>query len=205
METMLREDPVPGPLSRAVKAGLLALYRRHGWRAHSAEPLPRKCVLIASPHTSNWDFPYFLGLTQDLGIDAHFMAKTSLFRWPMGGFMREMGGVEVDRSRGGNYVQAMIDTFARTDDLVLAIAPEGTRGRAPAWRTGFYRIAAGAGVPIVPGYMDYARLRGGTGPALVPTGDYAADMAVLARFYAGIMGKHPERMSPIVASTNAAD
>ncbi|MFM6853153.1 MAG: lysophospholipid acyltransferase family protein [Sphingopyxis sp.] len=192
MADVVANRPV-GLVSRGVLAAMLALYRRHGWRAEGAVPTPRKFVLIAAPHTSNWDFVYYLGLTQELGLNTSFMAKKSLFRWPMGGFMRAMGGVEVDRSGGHNYVQAMVDEFARRDEFVLTIAPEGTRGSVRQWRTGFYHIAQQAGVPIVIGMMDYARKVGGLGPAIVPTGDYAADMAPIEAYYKSVTPKHPAK------------
>ena len=184
-----------GIFARIVYAVLIGLYRRHGWTAVGPVPQARRFVLIAAPHTSNWDFPYFLGLLDDLGLDAHFMAKTSLFRWPFGNFMRQVGGVPVDRSAASEMVEQMVAEFARRDAFVLTVAPEGTRGSVKAWRTGFYRIAHAAGVPIVCGFMDYANNRGGIGPVIVPTGDYKADMAPAFAFYAGITGKHPERMS----------
>ena len=118
-----------GLLSRLVKAALLALYTRGGWRAVGIVPEPRKFVLIAAPHTSNWDFLYFLGLTQDLSIDAHFMGKTSLFRWPMRRFMLEMGGIPVDRSARHNMVEAMVREFETRDEFMLTIAPEGSRSK----------------------------------------------------------------------------
>jgi 1-acyl-sn-glycerol-3-phosphate acyltransferase len=184
-----------GIASRIVHRILIALYRRHGWTAVGTVPEPRRFVLIAAPHTSNWDFPYVLGLFDDLGVEAHFMAKKSLFRWPFTRFMREVGGVPVDRAAAGDMVTQMVAEFAARDEFVLTIAPEGTRGSVSAWRTGFYRIAHGAGVPIVCGFMDYARNTGGLGPVIIPTGDYEADMAPAFAFYRGITGKHPERMS----------
>jgi 1-acyl-sn-glycerol-3-phosphate acyltransferase len=153
-------------------------------------PEPQRFVLIAVPHTSNWDFPNFLGVTQTLGIRTHFMAKASLFRWPLGGFMRQMGGVRLDRAAAKDTVAQMIDEFARRDEFVLTIAPEGTRGAVTKWRTGFYQIALGAGVPIVCGFMDYATRRSGLGPVIVPTGDYEADMAPAFAFYRGMVGRN---------------
>ena len=206
--TEQRVDKPAGLPSRLMKAGLLALYHRHGWRAEGVPPEPRRCIIIAAPHTSNWDFLYYLGLTQDLGINAHFMAKKELFRWPMGGFLREMGGIEVDRQKGGNYVQAMIDEFARRDEFMLTIAPEGTRGSVRHWRTGFYHIAMGAGVPLVCGLMDYRRKVGGLGPAIMPTGDYAADMRQIEAYYHQTTPKYPHKaMQGIVGSgeTTGAD
>lgn len=188
---MSLEERKPSLLSRVFRRALVGVYRRQGWQAHGVVPEPRKFVLIAAPHTSNWDFVYFLGLTDELGIKPHFMAKTSLFRWPFTNFMRDMGGVEVDRSSSKNYVQQMIDEFHRRKEFMLTIAPEGTRGTVKAWKTGFYHIAMGAGVPLVVGMMDYGTKTGGLGPAIWPTGDYKADMGKLAEIYASVTPKHP--------------
>jgi 1-acyl-sn-glycerol-3-phosphate acyltransferase len=190
---MALETRQPSLISRGVQALLLWFYRRMGWTAHGAPPESRRCVIIAAPHTSNWDFIYYIGLTQSVGIQPYFMAKTSLFRWPIRNFMLDMGGVPVDRKKGGNYVQAMIDEFANRDEFMLTIAPEGTRGSVREWKTGFYHIALGAGVPMVVGMMDYGKKAGGLGPAIWPTGDYEADMAKVAAVYAGVTPKHPDR------------
>jgi 1-acyl-sn-glycerol-3-phosphate acyltransferase len=181
----------PSLLARLVKHGLMALYHRHGWRAEGVVPEPRRFVIIAAPHTSNWDFPYFLGLTQDLGVKAHFIGKASLFRWPLGAFMRAMGGIAVDRSSSHNMVQQMVAEFARRDAFMLTIAPEGTRGHSAKWKTGFYQIALAAKVPMVVGMMDYGRRVGGLGPAIMPTGDYAADMAKVWDVYKDCTPKNP--------------
>lgn len=197
---MSLEERKPSLLSRMFRRALVGIYKRHGWRAHGAVPEPRKFVLIAAPHTSNWDFVYFLGLTDDLGIKPHFMAKTSLFRWPFTNFMLDMGGVPVDRSSNKNYVQQMIDEFNRRKEFMLTIAPEGTRGSVKAWKTGFYHIAMGAGVPLVMGMMDYASRSGGLGPAIWPTGDYVADMKKIAEIYATVTPKHPAKgMTDVIA------
>ena len=196
-------DRPPRLISRAARAALVSFYRRKGWRAESEGPIPKRCIIIAAPHTSNWDFLYFVGLTHDLGFQAHFMGKQELFRWPMANFMRENGGIPVDRSKAGNYVQAMIDQFARRDEFRLTIAPEGTRGAVRRWRTGFYHIAMGAGVPLVCGLMDYARKVGGLGPAMMPTGNYAADMAKVEAYYRSVTPKHPKQMMEnIVAASD---
>jgi 1-acyl-sn-glycerol-3-phosphate acyltransferase len=121
------------------------------------------------------------------------MAKASLFRWPLGRFMRQVGGVRLDRANARDTVQQMIDEFAKRDDFVLTIAPEGTRGAVTKWRTGFYQIALGAGVPIVCGFLDYSTRTAGLGPMIIPTGDYEADMAPVFAFYRDIKGKHPDR------------
>jgi 1-acyl-sn-glycerol-3-phosphate acyltransferase len=190
MEVRTRQ---PSLVSRLLRRLLVGIYRRHGWRAFGEVPSPRKFVLIAAPHTSNWDFIYFIGLTQELGITPHFMAKKSLFRWPFTNFMLDMGGVSVDRGSAQNYVQQMIDEFGKRDEFMLTIAPEGTRGSVRAWKTGFYHIAVGAKVPLVIGMMDYSTKTGGLGPAIWPTGDYAADMAKVAEYYTKVTPKHPAK------------
>ena len=183
----------PSLMSRLFRRLLVAIYHRHGWIATGTVPTPRKFVLIAAPHTSNWDFLYFVGLTEDLGIRPHFMGKSSLFRWPWRNFMLDMGGLPVDRSGSKNYVQQMIDEFGRRDEFMLTIAPEGTRGNVRSWKTGFYHIAMGAKVPIVIGMMDYPSKIGGLGAEIWPTGDYEADMKEVAKWYAQVTPKHPEK------------
>jgi len=121
------------------------------------------------------------------------MAKSSLFRWPFTNFMLDMGGVPVDRSSNKNYVQQMIDEFGRRKEFMLTIAPEGTRGNVKAWKTGFYHIAMGAGVPLVVGMMDYQSKSGGLGPEIWPTGDYKADMKKVAEIYSTVVPKYPAK------------
>ncbi|NYF31020.1 1-acyl-sn-glycerol-3-phosphate acyltransferase [Sphingopyxis sp. JAI108] len=190
--TMFDDEP-PGPVARAVRRLLLLLYRMRGWKAEGAVPEPRRFVLIAAPHTSNWDFVNFLGLAADLGIRPHFMGKLSLFRWPIGGFMKQMGGIPVDRRGGTNVVQQMAGEFARRAEFILTVAPEGTRGKTKKWRTGFYQIALAAKVPLVVGVMDYGKKSGGLGPLIWPTGDFRADMLKVLETYKNCIPKFPER------------
>lgn len=186
-------DEPPGPVARFVRRLLLAMYRLRGWKAVGVVPEPRRFILIAAPHTSNWDFVNFLGLTADLKIRPHFMAKLSLFRWPLGRFIRQMGGVAVDRRGGGNVVQQMADEFARRAEFMLTVAPEGTRGKTQKWRTGFYQIAMAAKVPMVVGMMDYGTKTGGLGPLIWPSGDFRADMLKVLEVYRTCIPKIPER------------
>lgn len=189
-------------LSALMEWMLVKFFRLNGWKAIAERPIPKKAVIIAAPHTSNWDFVYYIGLTRELGIETSFMAKRQLFRWPLGNFMRQMGGVEVNREAGGNYVQSMIDEFNRRDEFLLTIAPEGTRKSVGQWKTGFYHIALGAKVPLIIGMMDYAKKTGGLGVAFMPTGDYAADMARVEEFYRSTTPKHPDKaMKSIVAAS----
>jgi 1-acyl-sn-glycerol-3-phosphate acyltransferase len=180
--------------TRAVRGALLWLYRRQRWTVTTEAPIPARCVMIGVPHTSNWDFLVFLGATHALGIRPAFMGKHSLFNWPMGGFMREMGGVAVDRSSSRNYVEQMAEAFASREEMQLVVAPEGTRKGATKWKTGFYHIACAAGVPIVPAWLNYQTRQVGMGKPLFPSGNFAQDMEHFARFYAvNGLGKHPEK------------
>ena len=189
-------------LSRLLEWLIVRFYHAMGWRSVAIDSIPKKAVIIAAPHTSNWDFIYYIGLTRDLGIETSFMAKRQLFRWPLGNFMRAMGGVEVNREKGGNYVQAMIDEFARRDQLLLTIAPEGTRKSVGQWKTGFYHIAVGAKVPLIVGMMDYAKKTGGLALAFMPTGDYAADMARVEEFYRSTTPRHPDKAMKSILSAS---
>ncbi|CAN5156493.1 lysophospholipid acyltransferase family protein [soil metagenome] len=189
--------PKIGWLARAVNWTLVAFFKQQGWTIEGAAPRPRKFVIIGAPHTSNWDFVYFLGASDALDLKLSFIGKDSLFRWPFGGMMRDLGGIPIDRSKSSDLVQAMITEFATRDEFMLTIAPEGTRGKARQWRTGFYHIALGAGVPIVCGLMDYRRKVVGLGQAIMPTGDYDADMVELAKLYNACTPKHPDRATKL--------
>jgi len=184
--------------SRLTHALILALYRWKGWRLEGETQVPPRCVIVGAPHTSNWDFIFFVGAAHRLGITPGFMGKHSLFRWPLARFMRDMGGVPVNRGRRGDYVEQMVRAFAQRDRLALVIAPEGTRGGTQGWRSGFYHIAHGAGVPIVPAWVCHTTRRGGVGPAIVPSGDYAADLQRIADFYRSVLPDHP-RVAMITA------
>lgn len=182
----------PTLLSHLVRAFVLWLYRRWHFTLEGGPPVSPRCVILGAPHTTNWDFIFFLGTTHAFGIAPGFMGKKSLFRWPLRRFMFDMGGVPVDRSKRGNYVAELKAEFARRDELRLVIAPEGTRSPVKRWRSGFYHIALAADVPIVCGWVDYERRRGGMSPEIHPTGDFAADLKRIAEFYRSVMPDHPK-------------
>lgn len=193
------DEREPTLLSRLFKRIIVWIYRKHGWSAIGEVPKDRRFVLVAAPHTSNWDFLYFIGLCNELGIQPHFMAKKSLFRWPWKNFLLDMGGVPVDRSAKKDYVAQMVDIFAKRSEFMLTIAPEGTRSNVKQWKTGFYHIAKAAKVPIVVGMMDYGRKTGGLLESFEVSGDYEADMAILEKHYKSVTPKHPEKaMTSIV-------
>lgn len=168
-----------------------------GWDVEGEPPLNvRKAVLIAAPHTTNWDLPHMLAAAFLFRIRLSWMGKNSLFKPPFGLFMRWLGGVAVDRSAPKGQVQAVADLFSANERLILAVPPSGTRKRVEFWKSGFYWIAHTAQVPIVCAYLDYGRKRAGLGLTFVPSGDPAADMDRIREFYKDIRGKFPEAESP---------
>lgn len=162
-----------------------------GWQAQADYPASGRYVLIVAPHTSNWDFPLGLLASGALGLDAHWMGKHSLFRWPFGWLFRALGGVAVNRGQPGLLIEQMAQLFASHDPLVLALAPEGTRGATDHWKSGFYRIAVAAQVPIAMAYMDYGSRQIGLGGSFMPSGDVEADLQLISAFFAGHHGKIP--------------
>ena len=178
---------------RLIRRILLSIYHWKGWSPQGALPPDRKFVIMGACHTSNWDFLVFLGTVHALGRKVRFIGKSSLFRWPLGGFMRALGGVPVDRSAPQDLVSQIIAEFDRHDDFALVIAPEGTRSRTTEWKTGFYQIALKAGVPIVCAGPDYPRKRGVIGPVIHPTGNYQEDLKPAFAFFRTISPRYPER------------
>ncbi len=164
-----------------------------GWRTHGRLPATPKFVLVGAPHTSNWDLPYALFIIFVLRGKIYWLGKESLFRRPLKGFFKWLGGMPIDRSRSKNVVAQSIQQFHQNEELILTIAPEGTRSRVKKWKTGFYHIAHGANVPIALGFLDYRRKLGGIGPVIYPTGNIDADMETIRAFYDGITGKFPEK------------
>ena len=132
-----------------------------GWHIEGDMPDLPKFIIVGAPHTSNWDLPYTLAAAVHYGVRVHWMGKDSIFKWPVGGLMRWLGGIPVDRSQSNNAVAQMIEKFAVSDRLVLVIPPEGTRRKVTRWKTGFYHIAVGAKIPLALGFLDYKRKAAG--------------------------------------------
>lgn len=174
------------------------ILRLRGWRFVGEQPPFAKFVAVGAPHTSNWDFMLFLAVVSHFHIPARAIGKASLVRWPFGNLMRRLGIIPVDRDSGQGLVEQMVGEFGRSERMALVVAPEGTRGASEHWRSGFYRIAVAAGVPIVMSFIDAEKREAGIGPTLHPTGDISADMDQLRAFYSGIRGRHPERQGPII-------
>jgi 1-acyl-sn-glycerol-3-phosphate acyltransferase len=181
-------------MRRALSRAFLA---RTGWEPEGERPRARRFVLIAAPHTSNWDLPYLLALSESFDLRVSWLGKKALFGPPLGPLMRALGGIPVQRDRRNNLVAQVADVFAAASELALVVPAEGTRSRTEHWKSGFYHIARTAKVPIVCGYLDYARRRGGFGPSFEPSGDVARDMDLVRAFYADKVGKYPDCFGPV--------
>lgn len=187
----------PRPLASGLaKLGLRAL---RGWRFEGDLPTERRAVILACPHTSNVDGLLLVLLAQSVGLDVRWMVKDSWAKPPVGWITEAVGALPIDRSRPNGMVGQMIEAFDQRDDLMLLIPPEGTRSYAPHWRSGFYHIALGAEVPVIPGYLDYARRRAGFGDAVHLTGNRRADMDGFREFYQGgrKMARFPAHFGPV--------
>jgi 1-acyl-sn-glycerol-3-phosphate acyltransferase len=176
--------------------------RLGGFKPEGERPTEPRFVMIAAPHTSNWDLPYMIAFGIVFDVKLAWMGKRQIFSWPFGPIMRRMGGIPVIRERRTNAVDAMAKTVVdaeRPDErpLALVVPAEGTRAWAPYWKSGFYHIARKAGVPIVLCHLDYKTRRGGFGPTIHPCGDIEHDMDLIREYYEGRTGKVPENFGPI--------
>jgi 1-acyl-sn-glycerol-3-phosphate acyltransferase len=169
--------------------GILALF---GWKVDYAPPPGTKGIIVVYPHTSNWDFPigYLTRLAMRLPIA--FVGKDTLFRGPVGGLLRWMGGIPVNRREPTGLIAQLQGEFERRDWMWLAIAPEGTRSHVTRWKSGFYRLALAAGVPVGLAFIDYRTRQVGLREYVTLTGDRVSDMARIREVYAGKVGLRPE-------------
>ena len=168
-----------------------------GWRLLDPADRPARMLVVAYPHTSNWDALYALLAGLSLGLRANWAAKDSLFFWPLGGLLKRLGGIPVNRRQRTGFVEQMVERFNSDERCMLIMAPEGTRRRTEGWKTGFYRIATAAQAPIALGCLDYARREAGILAYLTLSGDPQADIAGIASLYAGRSGKRPKLAAPV--------
>ena len=168
-----------------------------GWEVDGGKPAARKAVVVAAPHTSNWDFPFTLAIAWTLGVDIAWLGKDSMFRWPVAGIFRAWGGIPVDRSMANDLVRQVAARLRDADDLYVVLSPEASRRHVDRWKTGFYFIAREAEVPIVLGYLDYRTKKGGLGTLFWPSGDLAADAAGIRGFYEGMTGKRAAKFAGV--------
>src|SRR5262249_19738484 len=190
MRYTIFDTPVISPLMLSLAFSILKIF---GWRLEGRLPDVDKHVVIAAPHTSNWDLPVLLSVAFALRVKACWLGKHTLFRWPYGFLFRWMGGIPVYRSASHNMVAQSVEMFRNSESLILTIPPEGTRGKVSHWKTGFYYIALGAETPIAMAFIDYKRKASGIGPTLYPTGDIEADMEIIRNFYVNVTATYPDK------------
>ena len=176
-----------------------------GWRLIMDVPAVDKAVIVFYPHTSNWDFVIGLLARAALGVSVTWAGKDDLFRWPFTGMWTRLGGIPVNRRERTGFVAQMAAEFSRRRVMLLAIAPEGTRRWTDHWKSGAYRVALAARVPVGLAFIDYKTREIGVGRLLYLTGDVAVDFAALGAFYSGKIARHPDQASPIALKPDAAN
>jgi 1-acyl-sn-glycerol-3-phosphate acyltransferase len=173
------------------------ILRLMGWKITSVIPPGiNKCVIVAAPHTSYWDF--FIGRLAywHMNIKASFLIKKEVFRFPFKYTLIRMGGIPVDRGKSRKMVEQVANRFKTSESLFIVITPEGTRKPVKDWKKGFYYIASQANVPIGLAYVDYAKKEGGIGKVIIPNGDMENQMKEIRNFYREITPKYPDRFIP---------
>lgn len=170
------------------------ILRIWGWKIYGCiPPNVNKCIIVAAPHTSNYDFIIGRLAYSSMGIKANFLIKKQIFKFPFSGIFKAMGGIPVDRGKRNNMIDQIAGMFDNSESLYVVITPEGTRKLVKKWKKGFYFIAQKANIPIALGYIDYAKKEGGVGPVITPSGDYNKDMITIQDFYRDKTARHPEK------------
>lgn len=185
--------PPPSTVQRLARGVLAAL----GWRVDVAWPPVPRCVIVVYPHTSNWDFVIGYLARLAAGLPVRWIGKDTLFRWPVAGLFRRMGGIPVNRRAPSGLTAQLVRALETEETLWLAIAPEGTRAHTDHWRSGFYRLALAAKVPVGLAYIDYRAREVGLTTYLTLSGDEAADLARIRAAYEGHVGKYPANAGEI--------
>jgi 1-acyl-sn-glycerol-3-phosphate acyltransferase len=191
-------------ISSFLRVVALFLMKVTGWKTDGELPDVKKFVLVVAPHTSNWDLFYGIIIAFAYRLDVYYMAKHQLFKFPFGRLMRWLGGIRIDRSHAGNTVEQTIRKFNENEKLIIAIPPEGTRSKGAGWKTGFYHIAHGAGVPVMLAFIDYARKAAGIRGLLQTTGDIGVDMDFIRETYANVTGRYNDQKNEILIDADEA-
>ena len=160
------------------------LTKRMGWTVETTIDLPEKCVICVAPHTSNWDFILGELYIRSIGKTANFLMKKEWFFWPLGSFMRRIGGIPVERSKKTSLTDQLAEAAEKAETFRLAVTPEGTRSRVETWKRGFYYIALKAKLPILLYAIDFGHKRIVCTKQIIPSGDVEADMSEILRYYA---------------------
>jgi 1-acyl-sn-glycerol-3-phosphate acyltransferase len=167
-----------------------------GWNITQTIPAHiQKCVVVAAPHTSNWDFVYAVAAWSKMGLQLNYFIKKEVFWWPLSVLFKKTGGIPIDRKAKQNRVEAMVAAFNNRQQLIIAVSGEGTRKKVAYWKSGFYRIAQQANVPIVFGYLDYKHKQAGFSEPFFTTNNIEADLEKIRLFYADKTGKNPDGFS----------
>lgn len=176
-------------------------FKLKGWKVRNDVPTHlNRCVILAAPHTSNWDFVYTMATFAILKLPIRFTIKKEWMRFPFSIITKPLGGIAIDRTpkKMGDerisYTSAMANLFEQHKHLIIIVTPEGSRSKKTTWKTGFYHIAKEAGVPICLGYCDYDKKIAGIGATILPT-NFENDMKTIMQFYSGIKAKHPSNFS----------
>ena len=186
-----------GPVKRAKRLIGRTWLKAFGWKVDGGAPNVKRAVVLAAPHTSNWDFPFTLAVTWAVGVDIAWLGKRQMFVPGLRRVLKGIGGIPVDRSAKHNLVTQVADRIKDSDRLFVLVPPEGTRARVARWKTGFYYIAVEAEVPIVMGYLDFKKKTGGFGTVMYPTGDLNKDAETFRAFYKDKHGKHPQLFTEV--------
>lgn len=181
----------------AIRKACLALLRLFGWSSVLVWPPEPRGLILVYPHTSNWDFLIGVLFRVGNGLPAHWMGKDTMFRWPVAGLLRRIGGLPVNRRERTGMIGALVEEFRRRDWLWIAVAPEGTRSYTDHLKSGFYQIALAADVPIGLAYIDYDRRQVGIDTYVRMTGDVARDLETLRAFYADKRARVPAAVGAI--------
>ncbi len=189
MRRTVFSTPIITPCLRLLSILILKLM---GWKAVGCPIENARFVLIGAPHTSNWDFPLMIMVVLKLRLKVFWMGKNTLFPFPVGWFMKWLGGIPVDRSRAHNLVDQTVAQYKSEPEMIVLVPPEGTRSKVKEWKTGFYRIAVAAEVPVLMGYVDASKKEAGLADFYYPTGELEVDMPAIRAFYATKVGINPE-------------
>lgn len=194
----------PPPCHPLLRAFATLVLRLAGWSLVGEVPPAARSVVLAYPHTSNWDYVWGVLGCWAFGVSPSWLGKHTLFRWPFGAFMRWTGGIPVDRRAPQGLVHAVADAMRRPEGMLLLVPPEGTRARVERWRSGFYWIAREADAVIVCGIMDYLHRHAGYGAVVRPSDDARADMDQIRAGYREVFPKDPSGVSPILIDAEDA-
>jgi len=189
MRTTIFSTPIITPILRLLALTVLKLC---GWKTIGADLEQKRFVVIGAPHTSNWDFPLMLSVVLKLRLEVFWMGKHTLFPFPFAWLMKWLGGIPINRAKSHSVVDETVHHYAEHEKLIVLIPPEGTRAKVNSWKTGFYRIAKNANVPILLGFVDAEKKQAGFAGFFYPTGNIEKDMAEIRDFYSTKKGLNAE-------------